>query len=69
MVRDRDRGFEAFVRDASPRLRRAFVPVRGVEGAAVAAAEPLALGAHLRHGHHPLTVHHPRRWLTWSGVC
>lgn len=44
MARRGDDGFEAFVRDASPRLRRAFVPARGVEGAADAAAEALAYG-------------------------
>jgi DNA-directed RNA polymerase specialized sigma24 family protein len=42
MARGGEGEFDRFVRDASPRLRRAYVPVRGVEGAADAAAEALA---------------------------
>ena len=42
MARSADTGFEEFVRDCSPRLVRAFVAQRGVEGAADAAAEAMA---------------------------
>ena len=42
MARSADRGFEEFVRASSPRLVRAFVAQRGVEGAADAAAEAMA---------------------------
>ena len=42
MARSADRGFEEFVKDSSPRLVRAFVAQRGVEGAADAAAEAMA---------------------------
>ena len=43
MDSDRD-GFEAFFRDAEPRLRRAFVGSHGVDRAADATAEALAWG-------------------------
>ncbi len=42
MARSTDPGFEEFVRTSSPRLVRAFVAQRGVEGAADAAAEAMA---------------------------
>jgi len=42
MARSADRGFEEFVKGSSPRLVRAFVAQRGVEGAADAAAEAMA---------------------------
>src|SRR6478736_4444430 len=42
MARSADAGFEEFVKDSSPRLVRAFVAQRGVEGAADAAAEVMA---------------------------
>lgn len=42
MARSADRGFEEFVKVSSPRLVRAFVAQRGVEGAADAAAEAMA---------------------------
>jgi len=42
MAGSADSGFEEFVKEASPRLVRAFVPQRGVDGAADAAAEALA---------------------------
>jgi DNA-directed RNA polymerase specialized sigma24 family protein len=42
MARSADRGFEEFVKDSSPRLVRAFVAQRGIEGAADAAAEAMA---------------------------
>src|SRR6478752_5316788 len=39
MARSADRGFEEFVKGSSPRLVRAFVAQRGVEGAAEAMAD------------------------------
>lgn len=43
------RQFERFVADARPRLWRAFVPVRGLDGADEAVAEALAWAAGNRH--------------------
>ena len=41
---DDDREFEALVHEIEPRLRRAFLATRGVDGAADAVAEALAWG-------------------------
>ncbi len=62
MARDRGRSeFEEFAAEVRPRLTRAFVPSRGIEGAADAASEALAYG--FEHWETVRRLDNPAGWL------
>src|SRR5690554_6010063 len=56
-----DDEFERFAAEVRPRLIRAFVPIRGIEGAADAASEALAHG--FEHWDEVRTMTNPSGWL------